>query len=199
MSRSIFQRRRYLFFAASAWSAASATARYESYEFRELGAADFRRGGVFCEKGRARRFEDRIVEGHRCYGFVAAGSTAAYFWCTTGATAPLAFDLALAVQPEAAYVWDCRTEQGHARRGLYREGLLRMRELAPAGGVWISCERGNVASRKGISRAGFAERFELDLVRAWRWRRIERIEGSKAWRRPGATLSLGGLADGVVA
>ena len=190
------QQRRYLFFSASPHAVPDGFAPFGPYAFRELGAADFCSDSVFQEKGRAGRFKARLGEGHRCFGFVADGRTAAYLWLTCNGPAPLAFGLTLTLAERSAYVWDCRTDVAHARRGLYREGLLRMRALAQADAVWISCERSNAPSRAGILGSGFDERFGLDLTRAWRWRRIGRIGGEAAWRRPGATLALASLAEG---
>jgi len=194
--RSLVRRRRYRFFSAPV--GLSLDASFGGYEFRELAAADFQSTGFFQQQGRARRFVARLDDGHRCFGFVDGSNAVAYFWLTREGVAPLSFDLGLTLPPDGAYVWDCRTDQGHARRGLYREGLLRMRALHRFGSVWISCERDNVASVKGIEGAGFAGRFEVELAKVWRWRRIKRAGEQAAWRRPGALLSIAALCEGRI-
>lgn len=194
--RSLVKRRRYRFFSAPV--GLSLEAGVGGYEFRELAAGDFQSAGVFQEQGRARRFEARLDDGHRCFGFVAGRHAVAYFWLTREGVAPLSFDLGMTLPPDSAYVWDCRTHEGHARRGLYREGLLRMRALPGFGSVWISSEHDNVASLKGIEGAGFAKRFEVELAKIWRWRRIRRFGGQTAWRRPGALLSIAALCEGRI-
>lgn len=143
----------------------------EGYRFRRLTAADFEGSPLGQEKGRAGIFAQRIEQGHQPWGFVASdNSVACYLWLSAprqGAAAP-DFELGLraAIQPDAAYIWDCRSDPRHERKGLYRHGLVSLVRQAMADGtksVQIVTRRENIRSKHSIIAAGFQAAGEMRL------------------------------------
>jgi hypothetical protein len=163
------------------------------YAFRYLAAADLS-APLFAERGRAERFRARAEAGHLGLAIVdAADTVAAYFWLSGaghGGAVPVALGLSARFEPDTGYVWDCRTAPAHRRRGLYAAGAAHGADLLLATGAaraWIAAERGNVASRAGISRAGFAASGAFSILALGPWRRL-RSPAASLWTKPGAVL-----------
>lgn len=189
--------RRYLFFSTAAPTAAAPTAAADAperrgYAFRALAEADFRSAPVFAEKGREGRFIERLRLGHLCLGFVSEdGDVASYLWLSSGRDVPFALTLRLRLPETAWYIWDCRTAERHARRGLYSGGLVRARAwMGPGKAFWISCEAGNLPSVRGIAAAGFERKCSLSLLKVGPWRRLKLGSGAAKWAPAGAALAL---------
>jgi RimJ/RimL family protein N-acetyltransferase len=63
-----------------------------------------------------------------------------------------------AIGPEEAYVHYCETSPEARGRGLYPAVLGHIaRERSDLAALYIACESENLASRRGIEKAGFAE------------------------------------------
>lgn len=167
--RRLYAMRRRTLFAAPAL-AEGATALPEGYSFRELTTDDFDRGGLFRGRGRAEKFRLRLRDGHRCFGCTgASGRPVSYIWYSgAGLLVPWALGLQLRPGPDEAYIWDCRTAPAERGRGLYPAALREARRLAWTEGarqLYIDCEPDNLASIKGIERAGFTAIRQISAYR----------------------------------
>jgi GNAT superfamily N-acetyltransferase len=112
-----------------------------------------------------RRFET----GRRCYTASVEGELAAYGWVSFDDEAIGELRLRVRLQPGEAYIWDCATAPALRQRRLYSAllgyivGELRAEGL---GRVWIGADMDNVASQRGIARAGFQPVADLVITRA---------------------------------
>ena len=135
----------------------------DGYRFRKLEAADFETSRLGQEKGRAQGFAKRIAQGHQPWGYLAPdGTVACYLWLSAPefSEAPPDFELGLRARIPAgcAYVWDCRSDPRHERRGLYRHGLAALARCTAdigARSVLIVTRRENTRSRDSILAVGF--------------------------------------------
>jgi GNAT superfamily N-acetyltransferase len=99
----------------------------------------------------------RVAEGHLPFLLLVDGELAAYGWAATGAAHIGGLDLAFTVPPGERYLWDFLTLPHYRGRGLYPlllQEILR-RQMAEAEWFWIGHEPTNLASRRGILKAGF--------------------------------------------
>ena len=170
----------------------------EGLEFRALGAMDFSRGALFQEKNRARHFEQRLKIGHRCWGFVTEhGEAVSYLWLSSPRfgtpTAPFELGLTCRIAPRTGYIWDCRTQTEFRNRGLYRQGLKRLRALCRADGMQsalIASDVLNGASRAGIVGAGFASDYAMAILRLLGRYFFIAAHGQILFRTPGKAVDL---------
>ena len=146
----------------------------DGYKFEWLGEEQLTRSSMAQEKGRLANFVSRIDQGHQVAGFLdAEGNVASYLWVSHGPTvAPFEGGLRLDVEPDHIYIWDCRTDVKHQRRGLYVSGLKCLLGQAHAKGrsVQIVSRVQNISSVKAIRMSGFADVgtmriFGLDRLR----------------------------------
>jgi GNAT superfamily N-acetyltransferase len=111
----------------------------------------------------------RIASSRRCYGAVVENNLAAYGWVTFDEEHIGEMGLRIRLVPGEAYIWDCATALPYRRRGLYTALLahivaeLRAEALCR---VWIGADGDNVASQRGIARAGFRPAVDLLATRA---------------------------------
>lgn len=156
--------------------------------FVRLTSEDIGGSALFRVRGRERKFHNRDGRTHSCFGFVDAdGDPLSFAWLTvpsgTSTPVPLGSGVSLLLSPGSAYVWDCVTRKDMRGRGLYTETLRRLASRALSSGcydVWICADEDNVASRRGIERAGFRPAFAVNLyrlgpVRLVRWRSRARL------------------------
>ncbi len=123
-------------------------------------------------------YESRYAAGHRAIIASLSGQPAHIAWIATG---KLRID-------ELAYTWqlsegivclyDCRTLEPMRGRGAYPSTLRWISDHCSAQriiGIWIYCEPGNIASVRGIEKAGFeligkaAAMFFLGMCVQRRW------------------------------
>ena len=108
-----------------------------------------------------RRFET----GRRCYSAWVEGELASYGWVSIEEEFVGEMHLRLWLLPGEAYIWDCATVPILRRQSLYSALLsyilqeLRGEKLCR---VWIGADMDNLASQRGIARAGF--HYVADLV-----------------------------------
>lgn len=101
---------------------------------------------------------ERYARGEKCYLALHRGRPVSYIW---GAVGPVGVDeIALAVQPGPAefYLYDAFTLEGWRGRNLYPSVLRRALEDGREEGLrrmTIFVEAGNLASRRGVEKAGF--------------------------------------------
>lgn len=169
----------------------------DGYRFCIFTAGEIAAGALVRDRGRAERFAARANAGFECVGFRdRTDEICSYIWIGRGWSGPSDLpvwrSIRVAPGPIDAYLWDCRTSDAHAGRGLYRAGLSRATGLVATQGarsVWIECPSDNVASRRGIEAAGFTPALRLELYSAfdacW-WRRKgelpRRVRGTVALR-----------------
>ena len=158
-------------FQAKPGETAAGSALAGDYRFRRLDAADFSASPLGQEKGRAKSFERRIGDGHQPWGYVAPdGTVACYLWLSAPqfGGAPPDFELGLRarIPSGAAYIWDCRSDPRHERKGLYRHGLAAVAHQAADAGarsvlIVTRCE--NARSRNSILATGFRPAGTMSL------------------------------------
>lgn len=173
--RRVFQVKKFTLFAVDLGQFGGSDAVENSrYEFRLLDDDDLRHHAVFDVRERRIRYSRRISAGHLCYGlFSDNGALASYLWLSFGALtdgcAPFEWHRRWMLSPEDFYIWDCRTIETFRNQGLYRQGLLRCLEVGRSHGArcaWITCERDNIASMRGILGARFQAFADFEILRA---------------------------------
>jgi ribosomal protein S18 acetylase RimI-like enzyme len=110
----------------------------------------------------------RFETGRRCYSAWVADKLAAYGWVSFNEEHIGELNLHLTLLPGEAYVWDCATLPAFRQNYLYSAllvhilGELRTESLCR---VWIGADFDNVASQRGIARAGFRPVADLLIAR----------------------------------
>lgn len=120
----------------------------------------------------------RLADGHTLFTARIHGDLAAYGWSASERAHIGGLDLYLTIPPTERYLWDFVTLPAHRGRGIYPlllQEILR-RQADVADGFWIGHEPSNVASRRGILKAGF------------------RV-GGQLWRLPDGSLAVVGAPD----
>lgn len=111
-----------------------------------------------------RRFE----AGRRCYTAWAGDKLAAYGWVSFDEEYVGELNLRVRLLPGEAYIWDCFTLPAFRQNHLYSALLDYMvRELRadPLCRAWIGADRENLASQRGIARAGFKAAADMVVAR----------------------------------
>ena len=99
-----------------------------------------------------------FARGRHCYIAHVAGILAAYGWVSFDEQEIGELGLRLRLMPGEAYIWDCATLPAYRGQRLYPALLGWMvRHLQSEGlrRLWIGADSDNVASQKGMARAGF--------------------------------------------
>jgi len=110
----------------------------------------------------------RFETGRRCYAAWVAEKLAAYGWVSFNEEYISELNLHLTLLPGEAYVWDCATLPAYRQNYLYSAllvyilGELRSEKLCR---VWIGADLDNVASQRGIVRAGFKPVADVVIAR----------------------------------
>ena len=113
-------------------------------------------------------FLQRIETGRYCYGAWVQGEPAAFGWVSDEEEQIGELNIRIRLLPGEVYIWDCATAPRFRRNGLYSALLafildeLRSQSLCRA---WIGADLDNVASQKGIARAGFHHVADLAIER----------------------------------
>jgi len=101
----------------------------------------------------------RFAAGRRCYAAWVGNEIASYGWVSFDEEIVGELDLRLRLLCGEAYIWDCATLPVYRQQHLY-SALLNyiLRELSAREHVcrvWIGANLDNIASQRGIARAGF--------------------------------------------
>jgi ribosomal protein S18 acetylase RimI-like enzyme len=110
----------------------------------------------------------RFDTGRRCYTAWVNGSLAAYGWVSFDEEFIGELSLRLTLLPGEAYIWDCVTLPAYRQHHLFTALLVYiLGELRadPLCRVWIGANLENVASQRGIARAGFRRVADLVVAR----------------------------------
>lgn len=108
---------------------------------------------------------ERFESGRRCYVAQVDDKIVAYGWVSFEEEFIGELNLRLRLLPGEAYIWDCVTVPAFRRNHLYSSLLTYiLQDLSTENlhRVWIGADFENIASQRGIARAGF--RYIADLV-----------------------------------
>jgi hypothetical protein len=117
----------------------------------------------------------RLEGGRQCYVVWAEGQVAAYGWVSLEEEDIGELNLRIRLLPGEAYIWDCATLPAFREKLLYSAlliymlGELRAQHLCRA---WIGADLDNVASQKGMARAGFQHVADLVIERVLAMRQV---------------------------
>jgi hypothetical protein len=127
------------------------------------------------EPGTATEFIKRLESGRRCYTARVDGQLAAYGWVSFTDEDIGELNLRIKLLVGEAYIWDCVTLPAYRNQHLYSAllafivGELHARSYCRA---WIGADLENVASQKGMARAGFHHVGDLLIRRVLTMRQI---------------------------
>ncbi len=110
----------------------------------------------------------RLNVGKHCYTAFVDGQLAAYGWVSFVEEHIGELNLRVQLLPGEVYIWDCATSPEFRGKHLYSALLSYMiRELCAQGfcRAWIGADLDNVASQKGMGRAGFHHVADLAIER----------------------------------
>ena len=113
---------------------------------------------VIDSKALAESATKRLQSGRQCYAALVDGKLAAYGWVSLEAEDIGELNLRVKLLAGEAYIWDCATLPAYREKHLYSAllayilGELRSEQLCR---VWIGADLENVASQRGMARAGF--------------------------------------------
>jgi hypothetical protein len=127
----------------------------------------------------------RLHSGERCYTVCIDGRLAHYSWVQRSGSHPITkAGVSVPVGSGEFWIYNCKTAEWAQGRGIYRAVLERIvNEHFEAGycTAWIYTSRENIASQKGILRAGFGLVATLGALRVGsRYYRIGRIKASNS-------------------
>ena len=111
---------------------------------------------------------ERFETGRRCYAAWVDGQLVTYGWVSFEEELIGELGLRVRLLPGEAYIWDCATVPAFRRFRLYSALLGYILEVLRSGGwcrVWIGADLENVASHRGIDRAGFRRVADLLVAR----------------------------------
>lgn len=117
----------------------------------------------------------RLESGRQCYAAWVDGQVAAYGWVSFAEEEIGELNLRIKLVPGEAYIWDCATLPAFRERLLYSTLLiyilrqLRAQNLCRA---WIGADYENIASQKGMRRAGFQHVADLVIQRVLAIRQV---------------------------
>jgi hypothetical protein len=118
----------------------------------------------------AGEIQTRFDTGRRCYSAWVEGNLAAYGWVSFDEEWIGELRLRLRLLRGEAYIWDCATLPAYRQKLLYSALLgFIIHELAAQGlrRAWIGADLDNVASQRGIARAGFQHVADLVIERVF--------------------------------
>ncbi|MCS7246448.1 MAG: GNAT family N-acetyltransferase [Thermomicrobium sp.] len=112
----------------------------------------------------AAEWDRRMAAGHRLYVASIDGQPVAYGWVARRRAAIGALALSFALPPSDRYLWDFYTDPRWRGRGIYPLLLQTILHRERDGErFWIGYDAPNVASARGIAKAGF--RIVVQIVR----------------------------------
>jgi hypothetical protein len=117
----------------------------------------------------------RLESGRQCYAAWAESQAAAYGWVSFEKEDIGELNLRIRLLQGEAYIWDCATLPAFRGKLLYSALLvhilseLRAQNLCRA---WIGADYDNIASQKGMARAGFHHVADLGIERVLAMRQV---------------------------
>jgi ribosomal protein S18 acetylase RimI-like enzyme len=110
----------------------------------------------------------RLAAGRHCYTAWVEDHLAAYGWVSFNDEYIGELRLRLRLLPGEAYIWDCATLPAYRQQHLYSALLVEMAaqlRSEPLCRVWIGADQDNLASQRGMARAGFHHVADLVVSR----------------------------------
>lgn len=120
-------------------------------------------------------FTERFVTGRQCFGAWVGGQLAAFGWVSIDEEHIGELNLRIKLLPGEVYVWDCETASDQRGKGLYSALLIHILNELRAQNTcraWIGADLNNIASQKGIARAGFHHVADLVIERVVALRQV---------------------------
>ena len=117
----------------------------------------------------------RLEAGRQCYAAWVEGQAVAYGWVSFEHEDIGELNLRIKLVSGEAYIWDCATLSAFRGKLLYSAlliyilGSLRAQNICR---VWIGADYDNLASQKGIARAGFHHVADLVIERVLAMRQV---------------------------
>lgn len=117
----------------------------------------------------------RLEGGRQCYAAWVEDQIVAYGWVSLEEEDIGELNLRIRLVPGEAYIWDCATLPAFRGKLLYSAllvymlGELRAQNLCT---VWIGADLDNLASQKGMARAGFQHVADLVIERVLAMRQV---------------------------
>ena len=117
----------------------------------------------------------RLESGGQCYAAWVDDQVVSYGWVSFQEEEIGELNLRIKLVPGEAYIWDCATLPPYREKLLYSALLiyilseLRAQNLCRA---WIGADYDNLASQKGIARAGFHHVADLVIERVLAMRQV---------------------------
>jgi len=142
----------------------------DGFVFQEL-LEDAFASAPFC-RPRLELFRRHLNQGFVAHGFIADdGALAFYMWFCLGhqiSWAPWALGARIAVPSESGYIFDCKTDEPHRNKGLYKAALKEGRRLyreAKCETVLIDVEPANAPAVRAIKAAGFQKQTRIEVAK----------------------------------
>jgi hypothetical protein len=127
--------------------------------FRQVGPKSARALATAMGSGSLAEIRKRFSGGRDCFVAWQGDKIVSYCWVSFNEEMVGELNLNLSLVPGEAYIWDCATLPGYRQQHLYSALLsFILRELLqkhPVCRVWIGANLDNLASQRGIARAGF--------------------------------------------
>jgi len=140
-------------------------------------------------RGASAEFSHRFVTGRQCYGAWIGNRLTAFGWVSVEDEHIGELNLRINLLAGEVYVWDCETAPNYRGKGLYSALLIYIINQLRAQNIcraWIGADLDNIASQKGIARAGFHHIADLVIERVVAMRQV--------W-----VLGLPGIPESIVA
>jgi GNAT superfamily N-acetyltransferase len=143
--------------------------------FRRLGPESVSVLAAALGGDRSPEISQRFEAGRRCYTAWVDGKLASYGWVSFDEEFIGELNLRLSLTSGEAYIWDCATLPAFRQHLLYSAllayivGELREEHLCRA---WIGANLDNLASQRGIARAGFHSIADLVIIRVLAMRQV---------------------------
>jgi len=120
-------------------------------------------------------FTQRFATGRQCYGAWVDDRLMAFGWVSVEEEHIGELNLRIKLLSGEVYVWDCETAPEYRGKGLYSALLIHILNELRAQNIcraWIGADLNNVASQKGIARAGFHHIADLVIERVVAMRQV---------------------------
>ena len=117
----------------------------------------------------------RLESGRQCYAAWVDDQSVAYGWVSFQYEDIGELNLRIRLLLGEAYIWDCATLPAFREKGLYSALLgyiLRQLHAQTLCRVWIGADYDNIASQKGMARAGFQHVADLVIQRVLAIRQV---------------------------
>ncbi len=144
-------------------------------DFCQAGPDDVPALSAVSQRDASAEFQARFEAGRRCYTAWVGDQLAAYGWASFDDEKIGELNLRIRLLDGEAYIWDCVTAPRFRANHLYSALLAYIvKELRDQGWrrAWIGADLDNVASQKGIARAGYHHIADLVVARVLALRQV---------------------------